>query len=453
MNNSTYPVAKEGVVKIDADETSIKLDDVYHVPDLKKDLISVSHITNSGKYVLFGPNDIEVLDNVKNVVADVILSGERKGSLFVISVGEAYVKKTSQIDSATTWRARLGHVGYQMLQQIYSKRLLDGLPTLKNVHEDVVCQESSKRTLGRSNPMCVLRHQPFTSMARRGWRCMDPTTKKSITSRDVVFNEISSWKPIDELPKVAALPDNSEKQIYQNIEESSESPTSNKNASRREGDDSIVRKREKRKPVHLNDNEVQLNHCRITSYFFVGASSEEPECYEEAKGCLDWEAAMQDEIEALRRNDKWELVLKPENRQPDTCKCVYRLLKKKSDSTIDRYKARLVARGFSQSYGLDYEETFSPVANMVTIRSIFSLAASKSWKIWQLDVKNAFLYGELDHEVLMEQPPRFVSKEFPRHVCLLKKALYGLKQAPHAWYSKVVQYFILCGFTFADSEF
>ncbi|KAL0317318.1 UNVERIFIED_CONTAM: Retrovirus-related Pol polyprotein from transposon RE2 [Sesamum angustifolium] len=317
-DNSTYPVAKEGAVKIDADETSVKLDDVYHVPGLKKNLISVSQITNSGKYVLFGPNDVKVLDNVKNVVADVILSDERKGSLFVISIGQAYVKKTSQTDSATTWHAGLSH----------------------------------------------------------------------------------------------------------NIEESSESPTLNRNASRREGDDSIVRRslREKRKPVHLNDYKVQLNHCNITSCFIVGASSEEPECYGEAKGYLDWEAAMQDEIEVLRRYDTWELVPKSKHSQPDTCKSVYRL-KKKSDGTIDRYKARLVARGFSQSYGLDYEETFSPVAKMVTIRSIFSLAASKSWKIWQLDVKNAFLYGELDREVLMEQPPGFVSKEFPRHVCLLKKGI------------------------------
>ncbi|KAL0359323.1 UNVERIFIED_CONTAM: Retrovirus-related Pol polyprotein from transposon RE1 [Sesamum angustifolium] len=145
------------------------------------------------------------------------------------------------------------------------------------------------------------------------------------------------------------------------------------------------------------------------------------------------------------------LVPKPENSQPVTCKWVYRL-KKKSDGTIDRYKARLVARGFSQSYGLDYEETFSPVANMVTVRSIFSLAANKNWKIWQLDVKNAFLYGELDREVLMEQPPGFVSEEFPTHVCLLKKALYGLKQAPRAWYGKVAQYFIFCGFRVADSD-
>ena len=102
--------------------------------------------------------------------------------------------------------------------------------------------------------------------------------------------------------------------------------------------------------------------------------------------------------------------------------------------TVDKCKARLVARGFSQSYGLDYEETFSSVAKMVTLRSIFSLAAFKRWKLWQLDVKNAFLCGELDRDVFMEQPKGYVSKQYPHHVCRLKKALYGLKQAPHAWY-------------------
>lgn len=89
---------------------------------------------------------------------------------------------------------------------------------------------------------------------------------------------------------------------------------------------------------------------------------------------------------------------------------------------------------------------------MVTVRSIFSLAAHRNWKIWQLDVKNAFLYGELDREVIMEQPQGFISKQFPNYVCRLKKALYGLKQAPCAWYGKVAQYFIFCGFKVADAD-
>lgn len=143
-DNSTYPVAKEGAVTIDvAGDTktsSVRLDDVYHVPGLKKNLVSVSQITESGKYVLFGPIDVKVLDNMKDISADVILSGEKKGSLFVMSAGEAYVKKTSQINSAAIWHACLGHVGYQMLQQVSSKKLVDGMPTLKDVRENVICQ-------------------------------------------------------------------------------------------------------------------------------------------------------------------------------------------------------------------------------------------------------------------------------------------------------------------------
>ncbi|KAM3338762.1 hypothetical protein P3S68_030848 [Capsicum galapagoense] len=140
-DNSTYPVSKEGVVTIEvADDKSksIKLQDVYHVLGLKKNLVSVPQITDSGKYVLFGLTDVKVLENVKETSADIIFTDERKGSLFVMSTGEAYVKKTSQTDSAKIWHARLGHVGYQMLQQISSRKLVDGMPTLKNVREDVI---------------------------------------------------------------------------------------------------------------------------------------------------------------------------------------------------------------------------------------------------------------------------------------------------------------------------
>lgn len=119
---------------------SVKLDDVYHVLGLIKNLVSVPQITDSGKYVLFGPKDVKVLDNVRHISADVILTGAKKGSLFVMLAGEAYVKKTSQTDGVAIWHARLGHVGYQMLQQISSKNLVAGMPTLKNVCEDVICQ-------------------------------------------------------------------------------------------------------------------------------------------------------------------------------------------------------------------------------------------------------------------------------------------------------------------------
>ena len=84
---------------------------------------------------------------------------------------------------------------------------------------------------------------------------------------------------------------------------------------------------------------------------------------------------------------------------------------------------------------------------MVTIRTIISLAANKDWTLWQFDVKNDFLYGELDRDIFMEEPHGFVLKKFPNYVCRLKKDLYGLKQAPRAWYEKIAEYFKFCGFS------
>jgi len=93
---------------------------------------------------------------------------------------------------------------------------------------------------------------------------------------------------------------------------------------------------------------------------------------------------------------------------------------------VDKYKAMLVAKGYTQTYDIDYFETFSPVVRMNSIRILFSIAVNLSWPLFQLDVKNAFLYGDLQEEVYMEQPPCYVAQEETK-VCHLKKAIYGLK--------------------------
>lgn len=117
----------------------------------------------------------------------------------------------------------------------------------------------------------------------------------------------------------------------------------------------------------------------------------EPSTYEEASERKEWRQAMEEEISALKQNETWDLVPRTKDRKPISCKCKW--LYKGADGSVERYKARLLARGFSQLYGLDYDETFSPVAKITRVRVLLALAASKSWKLWQMDVKMAFLHG------------------------------------------------------------
>ena len=110
-------------------------------------------------------------------------------------------------------------------------------------------------------------------------------------------------------------------------------------------------------------------------------------------------------------------------------------IKHRSDGSIDRYKARLVTFGNKQEYGLDYDETFAPVAKMTTVRTILALAASQSWPLHQMDVKNAFLHGDLKAGVYLKLPYG-MSTSSSNDVCKLKRSLYGLKQAPRVWFNK-----------------
>jgi hypothetical protein len=144
---------------------------------------------------------------------------------------------------------------------------------------------------------------------------------------------------------------------------------------------------------------------------------------------------MTEEFRALVDNGTWRLVPRPPRANVITSKWVFKH-KYRADGSLARYKAIWVVRGFSQRYDIDYDETFSPVVKPATIRAVLSIAASHSWPIHQLDVKNAFLHGHLNETVYCQQPPSFVDPAAPDHAYLLQKSLYGLKQAPRAWHRR-----------------
>jgi hypothetical protein len=135
----------------------------------------------------------------------------------------------------------------------------------------------------------------------------------------------------------------------------------------------------------------------------------------------------------------------PFGTKPIRCKWVFKN-KYRSDGSLDKHKTRLVAKGFAQKEGVDYEETFSPTTKWATIRTLFSMATQNGWKIHQMDVKTAFLNGDLKENVFMSQPKGFVVKGQEHKVCKLIKSLYGLKQALQAWYGKLTEHLLKLNF-------
>jgi hypothetical protein len=192
---------------------------------------------------------------------------------------------------------------------------------------------------------------------------------------------------------------------------------------------------------------------RFCSYIAMVSSirESEPSTFEEANSRQVWRDAMMEEYNSIMKNDVWEVVPRPEGKSVVTSKWLYKL-KHAADGSIEKYKARFVARGFSQVEGVDYDETFASVARYTSIRAVISIAAEMGWKIHQMDVKTAFLNGLIEEEVYIEQPLGFEVHGRESHVCRLKKALYGLKQAPRAWYSRIDAYLQQLGFEKSEAD-
>jgi len=163
-----------------------------------------------------------------------------------------------------------------------------------------------------------------------------------------------------------------------------------------------------------------------------------------------------EEYQSIMKNDMWEIVSRPKVKSVMTSKWIYKI-KHDADGGIEKYKARFVARGFSQKVGVDYDEIFAPVARYTSIKIIIVIASVMGWKLHQMDVKIAFLNGVVEEELYIEQPQGFIVHESGSHVCKLKKArlkkaLYGLKQAPRAWYARIDSFLKSLGFTKSTAD-
>jgi hypothetical protein len=188
---------------------------------------------------------------------------------------------------------------------------------------------------------------------------------------------------------------------------------------------------------------------------------EEPTCFEEAIQRKEWVDVMAEEYQSIMKNEVWEIVPKLKSKDVVSSRWLFKI-KHVVDGSIEKYKARFVACGFSQKEGIDYEETFAPVARYTSIKTITVLAAKMKWTLHQMDVKTTFLNGVIEEEVFLngvieeevyiEQPQRFEVEDRKSHVYRLKKTLYGLKQTSRAWYGRIDNFLTSLGFTKSKAD-
>ncbi|GKA74354.1 retrovirus-related pol polyprotein from transposon TNT 1-94 [Tanacetum coccineum] len=191
---------------------------------------------------------------------------------------------------------------------------------------------------------------------------------------------------------------------------------------------------------NLNQRTLR-SQAQDKSNFFCFISTIEPKNINEALKDENWVMAMQEELNQFKTNDVWELVPNPMDMTIIGTKWVYRN-KLDENGVVTRNKARLVAQGYNQQEGIDYDETYAPVARLESIRILLAYAYALDFKLYQMDVKSAFLNGFINEEVYVAQPLGFIDFAKPNYVYRLKKALYGLKQAPKAWYDRLKAFLI-----------
>jgi hypothetical protein len=176
----------------------------------------------------------------------------------------------------------------------------------------------------------------------------------------------------------------------------------------------------------------------------------EPFKIEDALRDLDWVVAMQEELNNFQRNQVWPLVERSKQNVVGI-KWVFRN-KQDEHGVVTRNKARLIAKGYSQVKGLDFDKTFAPIARLESIHILLAYATHHDFKIYQIDAKSAFLNGPIKGKVYVEQPPGFEDEEYPNHVYILHKTLYGLKQAPRAWYECLRDFLIENSFKIGKAD-
>ncbi|GJY73089.1 ribonuclease H-like domain, reverse transcriptase, RNA-dependent DNA polymerase [Tanacetum coccineum] len=335
----------------------------------------------------------------------------------------------------------------------------------------------------RSNKMVYLGNE----QGSKAYRLFDPTTQRICVSRDVKFKENETWdwkdymsELINDEPewtdfRIGDLEATNEHhdQGFQPIEEDNEFPNNDDDDYVSPTRDSPSHSQTPHTPstsssqvnsqvtpnistqsyyqsdndsIQITNSPSHFDHTPLRGFRTLNdlyenteellLAEDEPKNYKEASSDQKWIEAMKVELDSINRNNTWELTTLPKGHKAIGLKWVFKT-KKDANGNIIKHKARLVAKGYIQQHGIDFEEVFAPVARMETIRLLLAIAANNKWEVHHLDVKSAFLHGDLKEEVYVTQPEGFVKRQDNGKVYRLIKALYGLRQAPRAWNIKL----------------
>lgn len=309
----------------------------------------------------------------------------------------------------------------------------------------------------------------FVGYSSNGYRVWNPERNEIIVARDVDFietpvssknaDEVNTFQSEDHLIRLPALADTKEQdrddenaRLMADDEEeyvSSEELMHNEEVDLAE--ENIDRRpvRDRKAPNWHQEYEVEYASYALNALNYVEDLPEKLSDLKERSDWPEWQKAMQEEMDSLMKNNTWTLSELPVGRSAITCKWVFKI-KQFEDNQPSRYKARLVARGFSQKYGFDYMETYSPVARLDTLRVVLALANREGMTVHHMDVKTAFLNGELSEEIYMVQPEGYDKQN--GLVCRLNRSLYGLKQASRSWNERFHQFMEKLNFKRSDND-
>ena len=306
----------------------------------------------------------------------------------------------------------------------------------------------------RSKRVINLGKEPGT----KGYRLYDPENDKVFVSRDVTFEELESW-PWNETDSESKMPEYFAVQFADESDDENQSQPVEENEENFTQGDVLLTPNHQTNVTHLNpenyDDNTEPRRSRLLRDIYEETEEirdelnlmgvDEPGNFKQAVKDDNWKQAMEREMESIEENETWELTRLPPGQKIIGLKWVYKL-KRDADGRIIRYKARLVAKGYAQEQGVDYDKVYASVTRLETVRLLLALSAKKNWEVHHLDVKTAFLNGDIKEDVYVAQPEGFEKAGKEGFVYKLKKALYGLCQAPRAWYEKLNSCLEMLGF-------